>query len=194
MEAIRVGLPLVPGVLGYEEGVHYNYTFCGHTLRMAMAEPKRAEIQAVQRGQAVFALARREDAIFILSRFGDLPWKAAHYNWWINPPVLRPDAWIDMERLKGGLTVGVCLVNASDGIVAALRAVRLSQELSSMFIEMVQIQMRPPFDPWRYLEVVEQTFQPDADPRSLLKDALCMCVADLQGWEPFCPAPNATLH
>jgi hypothetical protein len=194
MTRIRVGLPLVPGVEGYEEGVHYNYTPGGHDLRVSIKEPGPSEVQAVQRGPAVFALASREDALFILSRFGDLPWRAAHYNWWINPPVLRPDPWADMDRLAGGFQASVCLVDASTGILEALRTVRLSLELSRLFIRMVQVQMAPPFDPWRYLEIVEQTRREDFNAGNLLKEAVCMCAADLPVLKPLYPGPQSTFH
>jgi hypothetical protein len=194
MQPIGIGLPLVQGVHGYEEGVHYNYTFGGHTLRIAVTEPCPSQAYAVQHGQALFALAHREEAIFILSRFGDLPWTVSHYNWWTNPPVMRPDPWMDMKRMNGGVRAGVCLVNASNGIVAALRTVRLSPELSRVLIAMVQVQMKPAFDPWRYLEVVGQTFDENPDAVSLLKGALCMCEADLPPDAPFLSEATLSFH
>jgi hypothetical protein len=194
MQAVRVGTPLVSGVSAFEEGVHYNYTIGGHTLTIVTTEPNDAEIRAVQRGQALFALTQKENAIFILSRFGHLGWKATHYNWWINAPVMRPDPWDDMEKLNDGLSASVCLVNAINGLVAALRTVKFSRELSRQFIEMVQGQMRPPFDPWRYLEIVDETIQGHPNPGTLLKDALCMCMANLPAWEPFHPGPRAMFH
>jgi|GEM_PF-5328626 len=183
MDRIRIGQPLVRGVHGYEEGVHYNYTRGGHDLRMVVKEPHRSVVDAIQKQPAWFALVRREAAVFILSRFGSLPWKVAHYNWWINPPLMRPDPWSDLMRLNGsGLSASVCLVDATDGIVAALRSVRLSLELSRLFIQMVEIQTRPPFDPWRYLEVVEQTCSEGFEPETLLREAACLCVVDLPHW------------
>lgn len=172
-------MPLAPDVHGYEEGVHYNYTPAGHALIISVKEPSLSEANAVQRGEAWFALVQREAALFILLKVGDLPWKMTHYNWWINAPVMRPDPWEDMDRLNGGIALGLCLVNALDGRIAALRRVRLSLELSVMFVQLVQAQMRPRFDPWRYLEVVEQTCTPSFNPEILLREALCMCVADL---------------
>jgi hypothetical protein len=194
MRRIRVGLPLVPKLRGYQEGVHYNYTPGGHTLTISMKEPTSPDVEAVRRGQASFALICREEAIFILSRFGHLPWKVSHYNWWINPPVMRPDPWADMERLNGGVATSVCLVNASDGVVAALRVVTLSHELSRLLLELVQVQARPPFDPWRYLDVVEQTCAESLKPERLLRETLCMCVADFPEWDSFDAAGPDTVQ
>ncbi|MFH0824283.1 MAG: hypothetical protein V2B18_16135 [Pseudomonadota bacterium] len=56
-----------------------------------------------------FALSATDEAIFFLLRFGDDPWHAADYNWWINPPVMRPDPLADLAGLKGGLPMSVRL-------------------------------------------------------------------------------------
>jgi hypothetical protein len=63
MQRIRVGQLLAPGVHGYEEGVHFNYTAGGHTLRIARKNPSQSEIEAVQSGQTSFALASRGEVI-----------------------------------------------------------------------------------------------------------------------------------
>ena len=194
MNNMRVGLPLVPGVPSFQEGVHYNYTVGGHTLFIGMAEPSEAQIQAIQRGQVLFALTRKETAIFVLTRFGDLAWTATPYNWWINAPVIRPDPWDDMAQLQGGLRASVCLVNTLDGVVAALRIITLPKEISHLFMDMVKEQMRPPFDPWRYLEVVEETFKGNPDLKMLLRDASCMCVANFSRWEPLVTPSTAMIH
>lgn len=195
METLRVGQPLIPGIRGYEVGVHYNFTAGGHSLRMVTKDPTAGEVQSVQQGRACLALTRKEDVIFILSRFGDLPWKVAHYNWWINPPVMRPDPWDDERRLNGrGVQMSVCLVNATDGLVQALRAVRLSEELSSMLMKLVQNQMRPPFDPWRYLEVVNYTLTGGINIDDLLRGAVGMCVGDLPPWNAFGDGLSVAVH
>lgn len=194
MRQLRIGMPLVGGVLGYQEGAHYNYTVSGHTLTMALTNPSPAQIRAVQRGVAWFGLVKRDNAIFILSRFGHLPWTVTAYNWWINAPVMRPDPWDDLVQLRGGFSAGVCLVDAGNGLVAALRSVTLSEELSQLFMGMVQEQMRPPFDPWHYLDVVNETLNTNRDPKALVKDAACMCVANLASWQPFSSLNQAVEH
>ena len=192
MERISVGMPLVRGVLSLREGIHYNYTVSGHTLIMAVADPDPDAIRAVQRGQAWFGLCRKENAIFILSRFGDLPWTATAYNWWINAPIMRPDPWDDMALLRDGLSAGVCLVNSGTGLVEAIRRVNLSQELGLMLMGMVQDQMKPPFDPWEYLDIVTKTLEENPDAKTLVKDAVCVCIANVAAWQPFVVPPQAT--
>ena len=194
MQRIRVGLPLVPGVHSYEEGLQYDYTAGGHTMRIARKNPSQSEIDAVQSGQTLFALASRGETMFILAKFGQLPWELTHYNWWINAPLMRPDPYVDQERLNGGIRANVCLVNASNGLVAALRSVRLPQEYSEVFLQMVQSQMIPPFDPWRYLEVVEQTFEQVPNRSDLLREAVCFSQEELPRPQPFDNVGPLTIH
>jgi len=181
MRRLKVGDQLYEGVAGFEEGTHYNYTLAGHTLIISIKNPLPEHITAVSGGEAVFGLATRDRTAFVLCRFGNLPWRIAHYNWWINPPVLRPDPWGDLETVDSGVYVTVTLVDAADGIVKALRLVRLAKEFSRMFLLTVETQTKPSFDPWRYLEVVESVIHGDPEIAALLRQAVCVCTCDEAG-------------
>lgn len=174
MRALRIGDPLHQGVTGFEEGAHYNYTMGGHTLILSVKNPLLSQINAVKEGEAVFGLMVREEAIFLLCRFGSLDWQVTHYNWWINPPVLRPDPRADAQCVQGRAVLAVALVNASDGIVHALRSVRLHEEFSHHLLSAVEAQTRPRFDPWRYMEVVEEVLHGSRTPAALLNEAMCV--------------------
>jgi hypothetical protein len=177
MRLTKVGMPFVPGVTALEEHTTYNYTPGGHTLTLCLSNPTRDEIDAVQKQEAVFGLFLRENTLFILTKFGQLSWRASYYNWWINAPVLRPDPWRDLHILNGGISVSVCLVNASNCILEGLRAVILSHEFSRAFLERVVAQTYPPFDPWRHAEVVDQVLEGFATGVNMMKDLFCMCTA-----------------
>lgn len=181
MRRLRVGDQLYKGIAGFEEGTHYNYTLAGHTLILSMKDPLPEHVAAVSDDEAVFGLATRDRAAFVLCRFGNLPWRIAHYNWWINPPVLRPDPWDDLDTVDSGVYVTVTLVDAADGIVKALRSVRLAKEFSRMFLLTVETQTKPSFDPWHYLEVVESVIHGDPEIAALLREAVCVCACDGAG-------------
>lgn len=180
MRRLKVGLPLQQGATDFEEGVHYNYTPGGHMLTLSRKNPGRSEIHDVQRAQSTFALRIANEALFLLARFGDCPWRVAHYNWWINPPIMRPDPLTDLQSLDGGVSVSVCLVNASDGIVEALRAVRLPYRFSYLLVENVELQSRHRFDPYDYLATVEDAKRKYPDGSSMVADAICVCTADFE--------------
>ncbi len=177
MRLTKVGMLFIPGVTTLDEGATYNYTAAGHTLTLCVRAPTTEEIDAVQKQEAVFGLFRRGHTLFILAKFGRLSWQTCHYNWWINAPVMRPDPWLDLVGLKGGISVSVCLVNAANGILEALRAVTLSREFSEAFLEVVSAQAKPPFDPWRHAETVDEVLQDFTTGSDMMKKAFCMCSA-----------------
>ncbi len=143
-----------------------------------MDNPTPGEIHAVQNQEAVFGLFVREHACFVLAKFGSLPWQASYFNGWINAPVMRPDPWHDLDSLKGGIAVSVCLVNASNGILEALRSVTLSHEFSRSFLEKVSDQAKPPFDPWRHAEIVDEVLEGFATGANMMKDVFCVCSSE----------------
>ncbi len=178
MRLIKVGMPFIPGLTTLTEHTTYDYTSGGHTLTICVGNPTCGEIHAVQNEKAAFALFAREHALFVLAKFGSLSWQASYYNWWINAPVMRPDPWHDLAGLKGGIAVSVCLINASNGILEALRSVTLSHEFSRAFLEKVSDQTRPPFDPWRHAEIVDEVLEGFATGVNMMKGVFCMCSAE----------------
>lgn len=191
MRLTKVGMPFITGVTALTEHTTYNYTPGGHTLTLCVSNPTREEIETLQKQGAVFGLFLKENTVFILAKFGGLPWQASYYNWWINAPVMRPDPWLDLHGLSGGISVNVCLVNATNGILEALRTVTLSHEFSQAFLEAVCAQTKPPFDPWRHAQVAAEVMEGFADGANMMKDVFCVCTAPsgkirrFHGWNEF---------
>lgn len=178
MQRLRLKEPFHPGVTGFEEGVHYNYTPGGHTLILSRRNLNLSEIYDVRKGLSTFALGLEQEALFFVAKFGDWPWQVAHYNWWINPPIMRPDPMDDLHRLHGGLSLNVCLVNATNGLVEALRAIVLAHEFSRSLLEGVELQTKHPLDPMHYLGIVEKARGKFHDDRRVAENAICVCSAD----------------
>jgi len=185
MRLMKVKMPLIPGVTNLTEHTTYNYTAGGHTLMLCVDNPGPVEVEAVQKQTAVFGLLSRSNTLFVLAKFGRFPWNVSYYNWWINAPIMRPDPWLDLMDLSGGISVNVCLVNASTGILEALRAVTLSSEFSRTFLEAVSAQTKPPFDPWHHAQVVKEVIEEFASGCNAIKDIFCLCTAG--GKKDFLP-------
>lgn len=185
MIRLRVGEPFHPGVTGFAEGTHYNYNPFGHTLTLSIQHPSESEIEEIRERRPSFALIDSGAALFVLTRFSDLTWRAAAYNWWINPPAMRPDPIYDLEALNGGISIKACLVDASTGLVEVLRAVRLSHEFGSALLRIVESQTRKAFNVWEYLEKVRETSLKSWEEQRVIADALCLCVADPELQEDF---------
>ncbi|MGC8602720.1 MAG: hypothetical protein ACP5VS_03410 [Desulfomonilaceae bacterium] len=191
MIRLKIGDFLHPGISGYEEGVHYNYSLGGHTLTIATKDASLSEISAVQVRQSMFALEIVDEAIILLSKFGGSPWRFSHYNWWINAPAMRPDPLADLENLHNGvLWINVCVVNSSSGFVEALRTVYLSHEFSFLLLRNVELQTRYAFDPCHYLDVIERTTRKFRDTNSVTADAVCMCAGDVFLWDYDAPGQS----
>lgn len=177
MRLTKIGMQFIPGVTTFREETTYDYTQGGHTLTLCVSNPGREDVFAVQKREAAFGLMVREETLFVLAKFGWLPWSASYYNWWINAPILRPDPWSDLNTLYGGISLSVCLVNASGGILQALRRLTLSNEFSRAFLEMVSTQAEQPFDPWRHAEIVEAVMDDVSAGRDIMKEVFCLCTA-----------------
>jgi hypothetical protein len=191
MRLTKVGMPFVLGVTSLPIGITYEYTPGGHALIICVADPTAHEILAVQKHEAAFGLLLRQSNLFVLTKFGRLSWKPSYYNWWINAPVMRPDPYSDLQRLKidGGIAVNVCLVNAANGLLKALRTVKCSLEFSREFLRLVCAQTRSPFDPWSHAQIVETFFDDFASGADVMKDVLCICseltgLNDIKGVAP----------
>ena len=179
MHPIRPGQRLHEGVKNFLEGTHYNFTVGGHTLILSVRGVD-LYVSAVTSGEATLGLAIRDQALFLLSRFGGLPWRAAHYNWWINPPIMRPDPWLDTQAFNERESLGVVLLDSESGIVHAVRSVQPPAEFNRLLFEEVMIQIRSRFDPWRYLEVVGEALGTQSRGSDLVKDAICIVSCN---WE-----------
>jgi hypothetical protein len=83
-----------------------------------------------------------------------------------------------LEGLNRCISVSVCLVNASNGILEALRSVTLSYEFSRAFLETVVVQTKPPFDPWRHAQVADEVMEGFAAGANMMKNVYCVCTAD----------------
>ena len=168
------GQSLFAGVSRLTEGVHYNYSVCGHTLLLSLAGPTGRDIHAIKQGEAAFALLVRENIVFLLVKIGGRPWTATHYNWWINPPFLRPEVQADLESCEAGITLQTCLADARTGLVAATRNFYLSADFGRTLLETVARQVRLGLDPWRQLTLAQKILEQAPDVSPLLKEAVCL--------------------
>ena len=129
----------------------------------------------------MLGLTLREPAIFVLSKFGGLPWRVGHYNWWLNPPIVRPDPILEPDAFDENAPMGVVLVQAESGIVKAVRSVRPPEDFARLLLCQVGRQILSRFDPWHYLDVVEAAVRAQSEGDVLVREAMFMGEC---GWEP----------
>lgn len=146
----EVGKPYSPTRSSWPDGVDYNYRAGEHELRIFMRDPSPAEIAAVRRGKARFALTtfgvvNPHDLIVLCYKFGGQPWGDGSYNFHLVPADERipPPA-----RQPGGqdrALLNVILVDGATGLIRGLRAVSFSPEFTRVLEDAIRSQAERPF-------------------------------------------------
>ena len=165
---------LIDGVTRLTPGAYYNYNNEGHFMIKSVENPSHREISSIGEGRALFGLILRESAIILLANFNCREWTAAHYNWWINPPVHRPDPVGDLVRLHEGLMLHVLLADASTGVIEVSQDFPLPSRFGRILLKRVAWQASAVFDPYRHLEVFNQTLTCYPALGELLAEAACV--------------------
>jgi hypothetical protein len=178
MRCLRPGEQLYPGISEFDQGTHFNYTISGCSLIYAISHPDSSWTNAFRNGKVTLGLALREQAIFLVSKFGPMPWRVAHYNWWINPPVMRPEAMDSIDVVTPVSNVAAILVDSDTGIVRAIRSVYPPSTLAKLLLVEVEFQIRSRFEPWDYLDLIDGVLGCQSEVDALIRNAVCMKSSD----------------
>lgn len=170
---LEVGQPLRPGVTRYPELPEYNYLSGGHGLVLYLLDITPAEREAVRRAPVKLAFAVIGDVLFFLYRFGtEIPWSDASYTWHKVPPEwqVRPPALTGEQRIL----LTIALVEASTGIVEAIRVVTMSPTMSRALHLAINRQADAPF-PADYDEQVRRVYAATTS-NQLRRRAIASCT------------------
>lgn len=145
MPIYQVGALYHPQRTRWPERIEYNYRAQTHELRLFLARLTPDEIAAIATGPAELAVVVRLPVILVLCRFGTaLPWSEAPYTIHLVPaaertipPVLAPD-----ERPL----LHVILVEATTGIIRAVRVIALAPRLAQALHTAIREQAAQPWD------------------------------------------------
>lgn len=171
----RVDEPVFPGTSQLRPGAHYNYTNLGHRFVAAVERSFLPAAEMLDQRKAVFGLLKHKDVIVVIAGFGAAFWAASHYNWWFNPPHLRPNPFADLSARKLELRLEVITADAARGLVVAVQRFDLPEHFSRMLLEAVASQASSEFDPMRHLELAAELLPYDTDRMSLMRQAACSC-------------------
>src|SRR5712692_6489009 len=122
LHAYRVGQLYHPNATHFQENAEYNYRSGVHEIRLFFPHPKPIEVQQVKQGEVTFGLVIQELVIFLVFKFGSLPYSDASFTIHRVPEGERtlpkdPSEMTPQERQ----TVTTFLVNADNGILLAIR-------------------------------------------------------------------------
>jgi hypothetical protein len=155
MHLLSVGKPYHAGQTHFPEGADYNYwsgeqgffAYPEHELRIFLADPMAKEVAAVESGPVEFGMFAEPEGLFVVARFGRALSFNCSYQWHrveeaerVAPP--------PMEETSPALRalLSIMLVDASTGIVQALRAVSYSPEFTRAIHRAIAGQAAAPYD------------------------------------------------
>jgi hypothetical protein len=176
MYEYKVGQPYNPNVKNWPETPQYNYRQGEHELVLFFNKPSISETLAVKQGKAEFALTVKDDIIFFLYRFGQpvvINWSDAPYTWHLVPEAERT---ILPEQLPATgekrVLLRIILVDATTGLICAIRIVTLSPSFTSRLNQAILEQSQKPFDAKSYDMQLQQAYRSYPESSQLLKLAI----------------------
>lgn len=145
MHAYVVGQPYSKTRTRWPEVVEYNYRGGEHELRAFLEKPAAGEIAAIKAGACKFGVMVVDPVIFFLYDFGDGKIDGdAPFSMHLvpaserqAPPALAPGQQVLLH---------VILVDATTGIIKALRVVSMSPAMSAALHEAIKHQLDDPFE------------------------------------------------
>ncbi len=155
MQVLAIGQPYDPSIKEWPEGCLYNYDNSGHWLHYLLNGPSDLEKSSIQKGEATFGLYVHGPVIFLLHRFGEMPWQDAPYSWWLVSEEFRqiPDVSEGLHAL-----LKVVMVDTASGLIAALRALTFSAEFTKQIHEAISRQSEEPFCLSQYDAAIREVY------------------------------------
>jgi len=157
MHIYRVGDLYVDNRTHWPELAQYNCRGGEHELILFFDRPTSKEVQAVSKERAEFALFVERSLIVMVYRFGqEVPWSDAPYSIHLVPReerVVPPTPEPGMRAI-----LHIILVDASSGIIRAMRGLSMSAEFTQALHHAIQEQAEMSFTRADYNGELEQLF------------------------------------
>lgn len=173
MAMYAVGKLYHPNRTRWPQSPQFNFRSGLYELVLFFENATKAEIDAVRRDPAEFALTTtgNPDLLFFLYRFGSrVPWGDAPYSWHMVPADQRslPVALAPEQ----GILLPIILVEATTGIILAMRQVSLSPHFSRALVDHIIAQAARPFSQPRYDAALTRTYMRYPDSAQMITDAV----------------------
>jgi hypothetical protein len=143
---LRVGAPYLAGRTSWPDGTSlFSVSPSGYELVCCLAAPTAREVRQYRaRTPCRFALAVHGPVLFLLYRFGDLPWSDSPYSVHLLPAGRRrvPDT---ADLADPHALLMVVLVDAATGLVRQIRAVTFSPAFTAALHLAIRDQLASPW-------------------------------------------------
>lgn len=174
MPTFRVGQLYHPTRTTWPESAQYSYRAGTHELVAFYPNPSFREVKAFASGAAQFGLFTRSPALWLLSRFGDLPWSDHPYSWHLVPEHERDLPSADLEAEKRALCQ-VMLVDAATGILRVIRVVSWTPEFTRAMNAAIRVQASTPWDARAFDATIARAYD-ELDTVAMVRGAVAHCV------------------
>ena len=147
MHLLEVGKPYDASRPRWPEGADYNWRAGQHELMLFVARPTPEEVDAVQSGPVEFGMSVEPEGLFVVTRFGRTLAFDSSYQWHrVDPAERVPPPPHEETSPALRAVLAILLVDASTGVVRALRAVSYSPEFTRALHRAIADQAAAPFD------------------------------------------------
>lgn len=142
MENLEIGKLFKAGKTKYQEGIRFDVTDGGCDLFIYFNNPSNDEIESIKTGNFKTGYYSENNAIFMLFKFGNTPWMDAPYSVHLSKNLT------EFQLFDGGqgIALHVYLIDASTGILKAIRLIGLKTRFSIQLIEAIEKQKKMTFD------------------------------------------------
>jgi hypothetical protein len=175
MHSYAVGSLYHPDRPRWPEGSQFLCRSGSPELLLFFDTPAAAELADVARGRAEFALLDETHAVmFLLWRFGTLPWSDSPFSWWrlFEAERVLP---VELPTPESRYLLPVLLVDAATGIVRAIRTISLSPDFSRQLRAALENQLLHPEAAGDYDAAIEKAYRRYPQTQLMVARAIARC-------------------
>ena len=139
---------IVPDTIGRPDSLLFDISNTGAELRFLISDPTSREREQIKEGQPLHIKATEfKDCLFMLFKFGDLPWADAPYNVHLSPRLTRfPESFPEGK----GLPLTMLFYDTTTGEQLCSRRIELNTSVSKQVLNAIKNQMVKPFSKTEY--------------------------------------------
>jgi hypothetical protein len=174
---LQVGKLYDPARRHWTEGADYNFRSGGHELRIFLRSAARAEVEAVRVGSVEFGFFAESEGLFLITRFGPRLSFDCSFNWHrvaVEERTPPPPTEETSPELRALCTI--ILIEATNGVVLALRAVTFSPEFTRALHRAIADQVGAPYD-----RVAHERWADEMTARNSTEQLWTLCTMRCQG-------------